>query len=147
MMTDTAGWLMPGSFLAPVRGRAGSIGDPTLRGQAPIAESEKRAADRFLASGSSAAIIPPRRSSIVMSVPMLPRGKRVRVTHQIEERDRVTAANIEGIVESVEARPTGSWFARGKNDRLWLPRLLLRKDDGELILVNIDPQTRIVSLD
>src|SRR5262245_31064306 len=110
-MTETAGWLMPGSIVAPVRGRAGSIGDPVHRGQGPPPKPGNQGADRFLASGRAALIITRRLSSSVMSIPMLPKGKRVRVTHQIEERDRVTAANVEGVVESVEARPTGSWFA------------------------------------
>jgi hypothetical protein len=82
----------------------------------------------------------------VVKLPTLATGMRVRVTHRIPERDRVAVGQVEGVVESVEARPTGSWYAHGKNDRLWLPRLLLRKDDGERILLNIDPYTAIETL-
>ncbi|MBI5763401.1 MAG: hypothetical protein HZA51_07745 [Planctomycetes bacterium] len=34
---------------------------------------------------------------------------------------------------SISPQPTGSWFAHGKNDRLWLNRLRLLKDDGEVV--------------
>lgn len=82
----------------------------------------------------------------MIKLPTLAKGQRVRVTHRMLERQRVATGHVEGVVESIEARPTGSWFAHGKNDRLWLPRLLLRKDDGELILLNLDPHTAIESL-
>lgn len=76
----------------------------------------------------------------------LARGKRVRVTQSIAEREGVLTGQIEGVVESVESRATGSWFAHGKDDKLWLRRLLLRKDDGEQILINVDPRTEITVL-
>jgi len=42
--------------------------------------------------------------------------------------------------------PTGSWFARGKDDRLWLKRLRLRKADGEVSLLVVDDGTLIAKL-
>ncbi len=74
------------------------------------------------------------------------KGQRIRVTQTIHERADDWQGSVEGTVERVEARPTGSWYAHGKNDKLWLRRLLVRKDDGELVLVNVDPRTRIAIL-
>jgi hypothetical protein len=45
---------------------------------------------------------------------------------------------VSGIVVSFSQKPTGSWYAHGKDDRLWLDRLTLRKPDGELITLNLD---------
>ena len=49
----------------------------------------------------------------------------------------------EGIVEACRPEPTGSWCAHGKNDKLWLIRLRIRKDDGELTALVIDHNSRI----
>jgi len=43
--------------------------------------------------------------------------------------------------------PTGSWFARGKDDRLWLKRLRLRKADGETTVLVVDDGTSIAKLE
>ncbi len=48
---------------------------------------------------------------------------------------------VEGVVESCRPEPTGSWFAHGKADRLWLHRVRLRKDDGELTTLVLGPQS------
>ena len=41
---------------------------------------------------------------------------------------------------------TGSWYAHAKNDRLWLDRLELQLDDGELVVLNLDHYSRIEDL-
>jgi hypothetical protein len=68
-------------------------------------------------------------------------GQRVRVTQQVP-RQKFGGGNmvntIEGTVVKLEEQKTGSWFAHGKNDKLWLSRLELRRDDGEQIVLNID---------
>ena len=38
---------------------------------------------------------------------------------------------------------TGSWFAHAKDDQLWLDRLELRLDDGEITILNLDQYTVI----
>lgn len=73
-------------------------------------------------------------------------GKRVRVKQRIDEREGAWTTWVEGVVERVEERATGSWFAGGKRDKLWLQRLLLKKDDGELVLLNLDDGTQVESL-
>ena len=68
-------------------------------------------------------------------------GQRVVITQQIPQRDEVWTARTEGVVESFEQKKTGSWFAHSKNHKLWLDRLVVRKDDGELVVFNLDQYT------
>ena len=74
-------------------------------------------------------------------------GQRVRVVQQIPQRDEVWSTKCEGTVVSYEQRQTGSWFAHAKGHRLWLDRLVVRKDDGELVVCNLDGYTHIEVLD
>ena len=52
-------------------------------------------------------------------------------------------APVEGVVVEAKSRPTGSWFAHGEADRLWLDRIVLRKDDGEVSTLNLDEHSRV----
>ncbi len=63
---------------------------------------------------------------------------RVKVTQQIAARDHTWTTATTGMVVSYEQKPTGSWYAHSKNDKLWLDRLKLRKPDGEIITLNLD---------
>ena len=65
-------------------------------------------------------------------------GTRVRVTQQMPQTHAVWTATGEGTVCRYRQAQTGSWFAHAKDDRLWLDRLELKKDDGELVLLNLD---------
>ncbi len=87
-----------------------------------------------------------------MSETLFPEGTPVRVVQStvhcnpcggVQTREAV----VVGVVESWQARPTGSWHARGKHDKLWLDRLRLRKVDGEITLLVIDDGTRIAKLE
>ena len=69
------------------------------------------------------------------------RGDRVRVTQQVQHR-RWTIVT-EGVVEVLEQRKTGSWFAHAKDDKLWLDRLELVKDDGEVVVCNLDQYSHV----
>ncbi len=42
-----------------------------------------------------------------------------------------------------EQAQTGVWFAHAKDHKLWLDRLEVRADDGEIIDLNLDAYTRI----
>lgn len=68
-------------------------------------------------------------------------GQRVRVTQQIQHKK--WTISVEGVVEAHEQRKTGSWFAHSKDDRLWLDRLILRKDDGEIVTCNLDKYSHV----
>ncbi len=65
-------------------------------------------------------------------------GTRVRVTQQIPQVDQVWTTRVDGTVVRWRQATTGSWFAHARNDRLWLDRLELRRDDGELVTLNLD---------
>lgn len=75
-----------------------------------------------------------------------PPGTPVRVRQVTYRRDREVVAETVGVVEEWDERPTGSWYAHGKNDKLWLRRLKLRKVDGELVLLVVDKGTHIARL-
>lgn len=70
-------------------------------------------------------------------------GQKVAITQQIAQRDDTWTIRVEGTVIKAEQKKTGSWFARSKDDRLWLDRLTIRKDDGEIIVSILDPYTRV----
>ena len=70
-------------------------------------------------------------------------GARVKVTQQIAARDHSWSSDVRGTVVEFEQKQTGSWFAHAKVDKLWLDRLTLRKEDGELITLNLDDYSRV----
>ena len=70
-------------------------------------------------------------------------GARVKITQQIAARHYAWSADVRGTVVEFRQRQTGSWFAHAKNDKLWLDRLVIRKDDGEITTLNLDDYTRI----
>jgi len=70
-------------------------------------------------------------------------GQRVQVTQQIPQRDRVWTTQVTGQVVRYEQRKTGSWYAHGKDDKLWLDRLVIKKDDGEIVVCNLDGYTNV----
>jgi len=65
-------------------------------------------------------------------------GSHVRVVQQIAARDHTYTTDVRGTVVDYSQKQTGSWYAHGKDDKLWLDRLTLRKPDGELITLNLD---------
>lgn len=87
------------------------------------------------------------RQSEALPEGLFPIGTPVCVTETARRRDRVTETRTIGTVEAWEELPTGSWYAHGKNDRLWLRRLKLRKADGEMSLLVVDDSTSIAKLE
>lgn len=65
-------------------------------------------------------------------------GTRVRVTQQIPFGKKALMTTIEGAILRYGQQKTGSWFAHSKDDKLWLDRLELKKDDGEIVVCNLD---------
>jgi len=65
-------------------------------------------------------------------------GANVRVTQQIAARDYTWTTEVKGTVVRYEQRSTGSWYAHSKNEKLWLDRLVLKKADGEISILNLD---------
>ena len=72
-------------------------------------------------------------------------GTRVRVTQQVPHRDRdeVWSNTLEGVITRLRQAKTGSWFAHSQDDKLWLDRMELRLDDGEITTLNLDQYSRI----
>ncbi len=70
-------------------------------------------------------------------------GTRVRVTQQMPTPTGAWTTTIEGIVQRWRQATTGSWFAHSKDDRLWLDRLEVQLDDGEITLLNLDQYSRV----
>jgi hypothetical protein len=73
-------------------------------------------------------------------------GQRVAVTQQIPRKAGVWTDRVEGEVVLCEQAKTGSWYAHAKDDKLWLDRLVIRKDDGEVIKINLDAYTHVETL-
>ena len=76
-----------------------------------------------------------------------PLGTQVRVQQIIDHRNDPIEADVTGVIEAWEESPTGSWHAHGKDGKLWLSRLKLRKEDGELTLLVVDDSTTIAKLE
>lgn len=76
-----------------------------------------------------------------------PPGTPVCVRQTVRRRGRSYEAEVVGTVEAWEDLPTGSWFAHGRQAKLWLKRLKLRKVDDEVTLLVIDDSTAIAKLE
>ena len=70
-------------------------------------------------------------------------GARVRVTQQIAGRDYSWSSDVRGTVVEFEQQQTGSWYAHSKCDKLWLDRLTLAKDDGEITKLILDDYSAV----
>lgn len=70
-------------------------------------------------------------------------GSRVRVVQQIVRLRGTETTSVEGVILRMGQQKTGSWFAHAKDKKLWLDRLELKKDDGELVTVNLDQYSRV----
>ena len=65
-------------------------------------------------------------------------GQRVRITQQMPRQSGTLAISVEGVIVRAGQTKTGSWFAHSEAGKLWLDRLEIRKDDGELVVCNLD---------
>ena len=74
-------------------------------------------------------------------------SQRVRILQTVHAREGDWQTEIEGKIVSIASKPTGSWFVHGKNDKLWLRRLTIRKDDGELADLVLDRDSVVTILD
>lgn len=70
-------------------------------------------------------------------------GQRVRVTQQIPRARDTFTITLEGVVRRFGQQKTGSWFAHSKDNKVWLDRLELQRDDGEIIVCNLDQYSRV----
>jgi hypothetical protein len=70
-------------------------------------------------------------------------GTKVQVTQQVPRQSGALATKVVGTVVRYEQSKTGSWYAHAKDDKLWLDRLILRKDDGEIVTLNLDQYSAV----
>ena len=70
-------------------------------------------------------------------------GTVVEVTQQTPLPTGALVATVRGTVVEAEQRKTGSWYAHARHHKLWLDRLVLRKDDGEIVVLHLDPYSRV----
>jgi hypothetical protein len=70
-------------------------------------------------------------------------GTQVRVTQQIPRRVDTYTTRVTGTVVKQDRQNSGSWYARNKSDRVWLDRLMIRKSDGEITILNLDEYTLV----
>ena len=70
-------------------------------------------------------------------------GQRVRIIKQVAREGQPITTEVTGLVRSRAQKKTGSWYAHSKDDKLWLDRLELVKDDGEVYICNLDAHTRV----
>jgi len=80
---------------------------------------------------------------MAIEISMLTPGTRVKVTQQMPQTHTVWSTTIEGTVVRWRQDRTGSWFVHGKDDKVWLDRLEVRLDDGELVTLNLDQYSLI----
>ncbi len=78
----------------------------------------------------------------ILATPPAP-GARVRVTQQLPHRDQTWVNTVEGVITRYQQAKTGSWFAHARGDQLWLDRLEVELDDGEVVILNLDRYTVI----
>jgi hypothetical protein len=79
--------------------------------------------------------------------PALKPGQRIRVYETVDRREGNWEMSVEGHLLAIRAEKTGSWFAHGKDTRLWLNRIRLQKDDGEISTLTVDQHTRVEVLE
>ncbi|MEM6560468.1 MAG: hypothetical protein AAF656_02615, partial [Planctomycetota bacterium] len=59
-------------------------------------------------------------------------GAKVRVTQQITSRSYTWDSEIVGTLVSYSQKQTGSWYAHSRGEKLWLDRMVIKKEDGEI---------------
>jgi hypothetical protein len=73
-------------------------------------------------------------------------GQRVRITHAVPRQSQALTSITEGTVTRYYQGKTGSWFAHSKDHKLWLDRLEIVKDNGELAVINLDRFTTVEAI-
>jgi hypothetical protein len=74
-------------------------------------------------------------------------GTVVRITQQIPRRTDTYTTVVTGKVVRQERQNSGSWFARNKRNKVWLDRLVIQKEDGEITILNMDEYTVVEILE
>ena len=70
-------------------------------------------------------------------------GQRIRITQRTPRGSGTMQTTVEGTLVRAGAGKTGAWFAHGKDHKLWLDRLEVRRDDGEMVVCNLDQYSQV----
>ncbi len=71
-------------------------------------------------------------------------GRRIRVIQQVPRlTGTMVSKPIEGVIVRTGQQKTGSWYAHAMDNKLWLDRVELRRDDGELVVLNLDQYSHV----
>ena len=70
-------------------------------------------------------------------------GSRVRVVKDLAHGGAHSLFSVEGEILRMGQQKTGSWYAHARDKKLWLDRVELRKDDGEIVVVNLDDRSAV----
>lgn len=70
-------------------------------------------------------------------------GQRVRVTQQVPRGAGAWTITVEGVVLAQEQQKSGSWYAHTKDKKVWVDRLQIRKDNGEVVWLNLDQYSSV----
>jgi len=65
-------------------------------------------------------------------------GRRVRVTQTVQWGRHEDRTVVEGVVRRMGRQKTGSWVAHEADDKLSIDRVELEREDGELVVCNLD---------
>ncbi|HEX3357444.1 MAG TPA: hypothetical protein VHS31_10775 [Tepidisphaeraceae bacterium] len=71
-------------------------------------------------------------------------GAKVKVIQQIAARNHTWTTEVRGTIVEYGQKETGSWFAHSRDDKLWLDRLVIRKEDGEITTLILDDYSNLV---
>lgn len=70
-------------------------------------------------------------------------GLRICVRQTIDRREGDWQTEVIGTVLEATRKKTGSWYAHGTDNKLWIYRIQLRKEDGEITTLTLDQWTEI----
>jgi hypothetical protein len=70
-------------------------------------------------------------------------GARLRVTQNVRVGHREWLTRVEGVVEGEGYRPVGGMEMGGKASYCFQPTLRLRRDDGEVVVVALDDDSKV----
>ena len=107
--------------------------EPASAGEARQQDHQARRSEEAVPSGGN--IMQPGMRS------RLRPGARVLVVQQIAARNYAWGTEHVGTLVKYEQKQTGSWYAHSRGDKLWLDRLVVKKDDGEIFTFNLDEYT------
>lgn len=70
-------------------------------------------------------------------------GARLRVTQNVRVGHRQWLTSVEGVVEGEGYRPVGGMEMGGKASYCFQPTVRLRRDDGEVVVVALDDDSKV----